>query len=235
MTPILTAAFIIFVTFILWILIPYIYRKYEILKLNNICAKKRILVLSYDDGPSSSFTMKLLELLAEYGAPATFFALGRQVEENPSIIEFVKEGNHEIGNHSYSHVNAWKGLPWSVSNDIRTGKAVLEKYGCNPTLFRPPNGKITLATLVQTLLSKTHFAWWTIDSTDTHAQTGDINTLKETLRRKRGGVVLLHDFERVNDPGRNDFVLEATRSLLEMAKNENFEVCRFGDLRSLRN
>jgi peptidoglycan-N-acetylglucosamine deacetylase len=61
--------------------------------------------LTFDDGPHPEHTPQVLATLAEAGARATFFVLGSQVEEYPAIVREMIAGGHELGNHTYTHVN----------------------------------------------------------------------------------------------------------------------------------
>lgn len=214
----------------LWIILPYLYRMMKVKQLERLCRATNTLVLTYDDGPSTNFTSELLDLLAEYDAPATFFALGVQVDNNSNVVPQIVAKGHEVGSHSYAHLNAWKRMPWKVAADIEAGFASLCRQNVPIEYFRPPNGKITLATLLQTLFKGRKMAWWTIDSTDTKPQTIPVDELAETVKNAGGGVILLHDFERKTDKERNRFVLDATRKLLEMAKAEDYSVRTFGQL-----
>ena len=63
---------------------------------------KRI-ALSFDDGPHPIFTLKILEILDKYDITATFFMIGRNVEQYPDVARAVYEGGHEIGNHTFTH------------------------------------------------------------------------------------------------------------------------------------
>jgi len=65
----------------------------------------KVLALSYDDGPNDPWTMKLLEVLAKHQVQATFFMLGRYVEQRPEIARAVSAAGHAIGNHGFSHQN----------------------------------------------------------------------------------------------------------------------------------
>lgn len=230
MLAVITIGLVIVAALGFWIVLPYIYRRINVRNLEARCRASNSVVLTYDDGPSANFTPELLDLLAEYNAPATFFVLGVQADNNSDVVPKIAANGHEIGSHSYRHLNAWKDLPWKVANDIEAGVDCLNRNDVDITYFRPPNGKITLATLLQTLLKGRRMAWWTIDSTDTCPETIPPEKLAETVKNAGGGVVLLHDFERENNEDRNKFVLEATRHLLEMAKAENFSVRTFGQL-----
>jgi peptidoglycan-N-acetylglucosamine deacetylase len=230
MFAVTTVGMLIIAALGVWIVLPYLYRLGNVRNLQARCRESKTVVLTYDDGPSANFTPELLDLLAEYNASATFFVLGVQADNNAEVVPKIIANGHEIGSHSYAHLNAWKDLPWKVANDIEAGIDCLSRNEVDITYFRPPNGKITLATLLQTLFKGRRMAWWTIDSTDTCPETIPAEKLAETVKNAGGGVVLLHDFERKTDKDRNRFVLEATRQLLEMAKAENFSVRTFGQL-----
>ena len=92
--------------------------------------------------------------------------------------------------------------------------------------FRPPHGKITLATLLQVWMNKCRLAWWTIDSSDTWATPKSVEAVLDEIRRQGGGVILLHDHDRSGHPEREAYVLDLTRAILEMARNERFRVCK---------
>ncbi|MZR29703.1 polysaccharide deacetylase family protein [Sneathiella litorea] len=230
MLAVITLGLVGFAALGVWIVLPYLYRIANVKNLEARCRASKTIVLTYDDGPSANFTPELLDLLKEYDAPATFFVLGVQADNNVGVVPKIVENGHEVGSHSYRHLNAWKDLPWKVASDIEAGIDCLNRKDVQITYFRPPNGKITLATLLQTLLKGRRMAWWTIDSTDTCPETISAEKLAETVKDAGGGVILLHDFERKTDKDRNRFVLDATRQLLEMAKAEKFAVRTFGQL-----
>ena len=66
---------------------------------------KKKVALTFDDGPNQNYTEMLLEGLKERGVHATFFLLGKQVEQSPQIVKKMHRDGHLIGNHSYEHVN----------------------------------------------------------------------------------------------------------------------------------
>ncbi|MEC0180947.1 polysaccharide deacetylase [Paenibacillus peoriae] len=82
---------------------------------------KKVAYLSFDDGPSVTVTPKILDILKEENVKATFFVVGKAVEENENtkkiIKRIVKEG-HAIGNHSYSHDYGYLYPNRSVNSDV---------------------------------------------------------------------------------------------------------------------
>ena len=68
------------------------------------CDELKCVALTFDDGPRKD-TARLLKMLDEYNAKATFFVVGKMVEADPSMVEREVAAGHEIGNHSWSHAN----------------------------------------------------------------------------------------------------------------------------------
>src|SRR5699024_1787705 len=60
---------------------------------------EKYVALTFDDGPSKEVTPRILDILSQHGAVATFFMLGSQVDYYPDIAKRVADEGHEIGNH----------------------------------------------------------------------------------------------------------------------------------------
>ncbi|TQJ41005.1 biofilm PGA synthesis N-glycosyltransferase PgaC [Arthrobacter sp. SLBN-112] len=65
------------------------------------------LMLTFDDGPDPRYTPEILDLLSREGVPATFFAIGDNVVENPEIFRRIAREGHMVGNHTMSHIDFW--------------------------------------------------------------------------------------------------------------------------------
>src|SRR5258708_426303 len=61
------------------------------------------LALTYDDGPNDPHTLRLLEVLAKHGVHATFFSVGRYVQQRPDIVREIVQAGHSVGNHTFTH------------------------------------------------------------------------------------------------------------------------------------
>ncbi len=216
--------------FVLWYILPYVIRKIGEEYLRRRTRSLRAIVLTYDDGPSAELTPKILKLLDENDVKATFFMLGFRLNQSRNVALLVKEYCHEISSHSQSHLNAWKSLPWKAAKDLRMGFRTLGTLTDSDVFFRPPHGKLTLGTLIQVWLRRKRLGWWTIDSTDTHAVHMSAEKLIACVRREGGGVILMHDHNRDHPSNGNEFVLDITRQLLELARFEGFRVLTLGQL-----
>lgn len=110
-----------------------------IYKLNT---HEKIVALTFDDGPSSVRTSPLLDLLDKYNVKATFFMIGKGIEQHPEIARDVVNRGHMVGNHSYSHKRMILKSPTFVKDEIVKTEKLLQEIGSQDyTYFRPPNTK----------------------------------------------------------------------------------------------
>jgi peptidoglycan/xylan/chitin deacetylase (PgdA/CDA1 family) len=210
---------------------PWSIRRKEEQSLRQKAVNQRTLVLTYDDGPGPSLTTRVLEVLAGSKVAATFFLLGMRAAAAPQTVDRLVAGGHEIGCHTQRHLHAWKVAPWSSVRDIDEGYRTLSKWMPDAAIFRPPYGKMTLLTRHAVRRRGATIGWWTIDSGDTHARLPSPGQAAEQVAREGGGVVLMHDFDRLEDgPNRAKFVITVTESLLRTAAREGIQVRLLSDL-----
>jgi len=101
---------------------------------------RKAIALTFDDGPSPA-TATILDILASYRVPATFFQCGENVCRAPELSQAVCAGPHEIGNHSHTHPNfALKRPPYIVGEFLRAQSTIAEATSRIPVLMRPPFG-----------------------------------------------------------------------------------------------
>lgn len=157
----------------------------------NLCA------ITFDDGPSRN-TPQLLDMLAQYGIPATFFLLGKQAELYPDIVRRIAAEGHEIGNHSYSHPNLRLLSPERKNDEIRRTDAILRALGVTPLFLRPPYGAFDQHTVDVADSLNLSVVLWSLDSRDWKSLPADYAKLRNT----RGhvyptgalrGIFLFHD------------------------------------------
>ena len=102
--------------------------------------KRKILALTFDDGPSPDTTADVLDILAEYRIPATFFLVGQNItpDTEPLLRKAVSLGC-ELGNHSFSHPDMTALSPYEMSVEIDETSKRIERITGKPTrFFRPP-------------------------------------------------------------------------------------------------
>lgn len=105
----------------------------------------KVAYLTFDDGPSSTYTPQFLEVLKEHHILATFFVVGNQVEQHPEIVQQIQQQGHTIANHSYSHdFNKVYSNPTAFINDIeQANNAIEQACGQRAKIIRFPGGSAT--------------------------------------------------------------------------------------------
>ena len=99
------------------------------------------LALTFDDGPNPAWTPRLLEILAQYGAKATCFLVGRFAECEQALARSIADAGHTVGNHSWSHPNLSLTTGHRVREELMRTKDTLEEItGKAVRVFRPPFG-----------------------------------------------------------------------------------------------
>lgn len=210
-----------------WFLAPYAWRRLQERRLAELCRGERILVLTYDDGPSVSLTDKVLEMLERHKARATFFVVGQNAHRHPDIVARLLDAGHCVGSHTCKHSNAWTVDPFTATQDCAAGVRTVSELGGDGTLFRPPQGKATIAGVAYAALAGLRFAWWTIDSQDSWARRPPADVV-EQVDAVAGGVVLMHDSHDfctdeacVSESSHAEYVLDLTSRLLDLAKRRS--------------
>lgn len=98
-----------------------------------------LVALTFDDGPDPLYTTQVLDILARYDIPATFFSVGVQMLRHPDIVRRMVDEGHEIGNHTYSHVNISTMSPEMLRLDLNATQRVFESItGRHLAMFRAP-------------------------------------------------------------------------------------------------
>lgn len=115
----------------------YVVRRYGGTQHN---ADKKI-ILSFDDGPDPLWTPQILDILKRYRVPAVFFVVGKQAEENPTLVRRMYAEGHEIGNHSWSHPDMFRLSPEEQQLQLTATQRIIQAITSHSTtLFRPPYG-----------------------------------------------------------------------------------------------
>jgi peptidoglycan/xylan/chitin deacetylase (PgdA/CDA1 family) len=164
----------------------------------------RGVAITFDDGPHPRWTPRVLEILRQQGATATFFVVGRKAEEYPEVVRAIVERGHAVGLHSYSHDRLF-----ALRSERRVRDDLERGIGHRPALFRPPIGHTNpIVARVADALDLT-VVGWTVGGRDgiASAQPGAVAARIERDLRD-GAIVLLHD-----SPERGDREPAAVKAL----------------------
>lgn len=160
----------------------------------NIPGSEKTIYLSFDDGPHPVITPFVLDELKKYNAQATFFCIGKNVVENPTVYSRILAGGHAVGNHTFNHVNGWKTKSDVYIDDVARASTVIKSK-----LFRPPYGKITRKQhkLLRSASHQFKIIMWTILSGDFDVKLSPEKCCRKVIESaKSGAVIVFHDSEK---------------------------------------
>ena len=185
---------------------------------------RKVVALTFDDGPNPTTTNQALDTLSKYGIKATFFVLGKNVSGNEGILKRMKADGHVIGNHSWSHpVLSKLSLDDAKKQITDTEDALTKVLGSSSKLMRPPYGAITDDIRNSLDLS---FIMWDVDSLDWKSK-NEASILTEIQREvKNGSIILMHDIhaETVN----------ALPKVIDYLKGQGYDFVTIPDLLDTR-
>jgi len=154
------------------------------------------IALTFDDGPDPESTPAILDCLAQFGARATFFVIGRHLERHQALARQMVAEGHELGNHSWAH------LPWQNFYSSRAHLADIERTAdlirsisgsSEEPLYRPPVGLKSPELARAALARQLKVVAWSVHSRDTFRQRWQSIARRVLNRIRNGDIVLLHD------------------------------------------
>jgi peptidoglycan/xylan/chitin deacetylase (PgdA/CDA1 family) len=163
----------------------------------NIPTKEKVLYLSFDDGPHPVATPFVLDELKKYGARATFFCIGKNVQAYPQMYKRVLMEGHRTGNHTQDHLNGWKTEDKRYLENIAGAARLIDS-----DLFRPPYGRISAfqSSLLRAAPLNYKIIMWEVLSADfDRALTGQRCAHHVIGRARPGSIVVFHDSEKAFD------------------------------------
>ena len=153
--------------------------------------EKPSIAITFDDGPSSRYTGRLLDGLKERSVKASFFLIGENAEENPVLVERIYKEGHLIGNHTYSHVQMTNLSEEAAVREIeKTDQVISAITGEHVAYMRPPFGawqrELEVRMEVLPVL-------WSVDPLDWTTENVDEIVSKVVTEVEEGDIILLHD------------------------------------------
>jgi peptidoglycan/xylan/chitin deacetylase (PgdA/CDA1 family) len=189
-------------------------------------ADGRAIALTFDDGPDPIYTPQVLNALARYNVQATFFVLGRCVDEHPELVRQIIAAGHTVGSHSYSHpIMRWM-LPWDIAAELQwSDEAIYRATGAHTRLLRHPGGMQGVFLPFTARGSGWQVVTWDIDPRD-YTQPGADEIVRRVLGAARpGAIVLLHDGSPGGDENRQQTV-DALPAIIEGLRALGYNLVR---------
>lgn len=181
--------------------------------------------LTYDDGPNDPHTLKLLDVLAKHSVRATFFMIGRYVQQRPEIARAVAQAGHVIGNHTFTHPLLIFGSEAQTRKElVDCHQALQDVIGQHSNLFRPPFGGRRPATLRIAHEQGLQTVMWNVTGYDWNAPPAAVIEKKVARQMRGGDVILLHDGGHRGMGADRAQTVIATENLIRLYKDQG---CQF--------
>ncbi len=189
-----------------------------------VTTDSKLIALTFDDGPRRSTTTRLLDGLEERGVHATFFLIGAQIEGNEDILRRMDEAGHQIGIHTFDHVqlDALNRIDFDAQVE-RSRTLLKEVLGHNDFLLRPPYG----------LLDERVKEWagcpiilWSVDPEDWNEQSTTREVSHIVSHAQDGDIIVMHDIFHAS--------VDAALEVVDQLHAQGYLFCTVEELFSLR-
>ena len=195
---------------------------------------KKVVALTFDDGPSPVWTPQILDELKKTDTKATFFMLGEHVEKYPEVARRAAAEGHEIGNHTYSHHVLFYYKQEELEKEIRKAEAAIRNVvGQTTKYFRPPKAWLTDDEKKKISEMGYKVVLWSLNSKDW--VTFDDKYIMRNVRP--GDIILFHDSGgafAAEGGDRRETVLAVSR-LIEKLKERGYQCVTITELLECRN
>ena len=216
---------------ILDVLIPSKFQAQVVKDIKPI-GQEKVIALTFDDGPWPSNTPKILKTLKQNNIKATFFWIGKALEENPQIAKQVVAEGHIIGNHTWHHWYQHLDSATAARELDDTAKLIYKITGVKTTLFRPPGGIMNNGVADYAKSKKNVIVMWSNDPMDYRPHSAQ-QLVNNVLRKAQpGGIILMHD-----GGGEHPATVKALPEIIAKLKEQGYkfltipELLSFNDLK----
>ncbi|MDO5155026.1 MAG: polysaccharide deacetylase family protein [Eubacteriales bacterium] len=179
-----------------------------------------MIAFTFDDGPNSEYTQRILNVLAENYSHATFFVVGYNIEKYPDMIKAISLAGCELGNHTNDHKNLTLLDSDEAENQIgKVNRAVKKLTGSKTTMIRPPEGAYNESVLS---LLEEPVVLWNLDTEDWSSRNAQVIAQRILDSAQDGDIVLMHDIY--------DSTAEAVEIVVPMLKERGFQIMSVGEM-----
>ncbi len=155
----------------------------------------KYIAMTFDDGPVTLNTTRVLNMLKQRNIKATFYVLGPRVKNNPTLMHRMVAEGHEVGNHTWTHGNLKRMSDSMIRSELkRTENAIIAATSVKPRTMRPPYGALTTR---QRNMIFNEFGYltilWSVDPEDWKKPGTSVIRNRITSKTRAGSIILLHD------------------------------------------
>jgi peptidoglycan-N-acetylglucosamine deacetylase len=195
--------------------------------INEIQTSKKVVAITFDDGPNPVYTPQVLEIFSKAKGKATFFMIGEQMINHPEVVKQVADQGHEIGNHTFTHPKLSQLSIQDCLKEIEETEELIEKMaGRKPVVFRPPYLDYNQDTI--SLLQKKRYPM--IGAVNLEAQDWEQPGVEHIVRKsgeavKDGSILIFHD-----GYGDRSQTIEAVQMLVSELTSQGYQLVTVSEL-----
>jgi len=192
---------------------------------DRVQTDKKVVALTFDDGPTDNVD-KIVPLLDQYNAKATFFLIGSELENNMDFGQKLVEAGHDIGNHTYSHERMIFKKMSFIKKEITRTNELIRQIGYKGEIdFRPPNGKKLIGLPYYLKEESIETIMWDLEPDTYYTSSADkISYVKNNV--KPGSILLLH-------PMYDEIELQTLEGILKALSEAGYSFTTVNELQSL--
>ncbi|WP_371376362.1 polysaccharide deacetylase family protein [Sporomusa aerivorans] len=190
---------------------------------SEIKTNQKLVALTFDDGPYPPYTGQILDILKERQIPATFFVIGQNAAKHPELVRRIVSEGHQLGNHTYSHVDLLKADRQGIIQEVeKTSKVIAGIVGYAPHVIRPPHGfrdAVVMDTMAEYRLKVVE---WSVSSRDWVNPGAEVIAERTLKQVKNGSIILLHDGDGIAAAAPRSQTVAATRIIIDRLLAEGY-------------
>lgn len=187
---------------------------------------KKVVALTFDDGPDDKYTPQIMDILDRNQVKGTFFLVGSLIERHPAVVKKLVANGHQVAGHGWSHSNL-KNLDRDqiLSELDQTSLSFRNVLGLEPLMFRPPYGGLSPDVMKEASARGYTSVIWNADSLDWYSRSADSILASALADTRRGSIILMHS------SGVNlDATLEALPKLIYTLKAQGYTLVTVSEL-----
>ncbi len=162
--------------------------------ISHVHTSRKVVALTFDDGPDPAYTPRVLDILARYSVHATFFEEGKQIDRYPELTNRVAAAGHSLGNHTYTHPYLTRLSEKKIRWELQAADQALERDAHLKTdMFRPPRGEWNPAVFTEVNRGHDHLILWSVALEHQALPTPQAMAASVLDRVNPGDIILMHD------------------------------------------
>jgi len=157
---------------------------------------KFIIALTFDDGPCSEVTSKILSTFEKHGGKCTFCVVGNKIKGKEELLKKAVQQGHQIIGHSWDHANLSKCSEEKINQELKdTNEEIKRATGITPMMYRPPYGAVSDKLKAISKNLNLALCYWSVDTLDWSHRNAD-KTYNSIINAESGSIVLCHDIHK---------------------------------------